>query len=80
MAICVARTPGQKRSNSAPLGSTASHSKGILCLLGAWIGLGTDAMGGNPKGERQPYCTPLRRPNLGCNQEFGLKSEPYRIG
>ena len=56
MAIYVARAPGQKRSNSAPLGSTASHPKGMLCFRGAWIRLGTDAVGGNPKGESQPYC------------------------
>ena len=80
MAIYVARAPGQKRSNSAPLGSTASHPKGMLCVCGAWIGLGTDAVGGNPKGENQPYCTPLPRLNLGCDHRFGLKSEPYRIG
>ena len=29
----------------------------MLCVWGAWIGLGTDAVGGNPKGESQPYCT-----------------------
>ena len=55
--ICVARAPGQKRSNSAPLGSTAFHPKGMLRVWGAWIGLETDAVGGNPKGESQPYCT-----------------------
>ena len=54
--IYVARAPGQKRSNSAPLGSTAFHSKGMLCVEGAWIRLGTDAVGGNRKGESQPYC------------------------
>ena len=80
IAIYVARAPGQKRSNSAPLRSTASHPKGMLCLWGAWIGLGTDAVGGTPKGESQPYCTPLPRPDLGCNPKFGLKPEPYRIG
>ena len=78
--IYVARAPGQKRSNSAPLDSTAFHPKGMLGVSGAWIGLGTDAVGGNPKGESQPYCTTLPRPNLGCNPKFGLKPEPYRIG
>ena len=28
----------------------------MLCVWGAWIGLGTDAVGGNPKGKNQPYC------------------------
>ena len=30
-----------------------------MCMGGAWIGLRTDAVGGNPKGESQPYCSSL---------------------
>ena len=59
IAIYVTRAPGQKRSTSAPLGSTAFHPNGKLCVWGAWIGLGTDAVGGDPKRESQPYCTTL---------------------
>ena len=33
-----------------------SHPKGVLCVGGAWICLGTDAVGGYRKGESQPYC------------------------
>ena len=62
IAICVARAPGQKRSNSASLGSTASHPKAMLCVGGAGTGLGTVAVGDNTKGESQPHCRTLTRP------------------
>ena len=31
----------------------------MLCVGGAWISRGTDAAGGYPKGESQPYCSAL---------------------
>ena len=37
-------------------------------MWGAWIGLGTNAVGGNPKGESQPYCS---RPSA---------SDPWGVG
>ena len=87
IAIYVARAPGQKRSKSEPLGSTASHPKGMLCVWGAWIGLGTDAIGGNPKGESQPYCKMLLfeflcrqrdlGPDDGSNLRFLCKFAPW---
>ena len=48
----------------------------MLCVWGAWIGLGTDAVGGSPKGESQPYCTRLAADECVCQ---GKVSGPYLL-